>query len=230
MVVIQRLVAVAFGLVISLSAQASASDSCAKIPKGTASFTGKVVKNYDGDTLAVVGPFGKFSIRFLGIDTPETHYQEQSQGEWGERASEFLKEQAPVGTPVRVELGQGEACDTYGRILGHVWRDKVHLNKMIIQNAFAVTYCIYPNTRYCDELGDITNQNIAQRKGMFSDPTLELPYDFRRRVSNRGANQYVGDLKSHKVFAPGSNDNVPVGNRIFFYNEEDIKAPYHLAE
>jgi endonuclease YncB( thermonuclease family) len=201
---------------------------CTSIPKGKTSFVGKVLKLNDGDTLVVSSEYGNLPIRFLGIDTPETHYMQFSQGVWGERAADFLQSLAPVGTTLKVELGDGSSCDQYGRVLGHLWRGKMHLNKEIIKQALAVTYCIYPNMRYCEELGEITNQNIAEHKGMFSDPKLELPYNFRRRVSNRAPNQFVGDLKTHQVYQPGF-AKVPVGNRIFFYNQEDIQAPYQLA-
>jgi len=187
-----------------------------------------VDRGVDGDTVMVRTDSGVYSVRMLGIDTPETHYLGKSQGEWGEKAAARLKVILPVGSDITLEFNS-EGCDKYGRVLAYVFKGKKNINAQMAKEGWAVSYCVGPDTKYCDEIGDSVNAAIAAKKGMFSDPDLELPYDWRRRVSNRGWESYVGNLRTHEVFEPGSNDRVPVGDRVFFMNRYDIHAPFALA-
>jgi micrococcal nuclease len=184
----------------------------------------------DGDTAHVKTREGKdYSVRFLSIDTPETHYNGKSQGVWGERATSRLQELLPVGTAVRLEFGP-EVCDSNGRVLAHVFKGDMNVNEQMVREGWAVNYCIYPNVEYCEELGALTNQNIRDGRGFMGDPSMQIPYIWRREVSGREYTSYVGDMDSKEVFLPGHEDRVPVGNRMFFLKESDIEAPYHLVE
>lgn len=188
-----------------------------------------VDRGVDGDTVMVKAVSGVYSVRMLGIDTPETHYLGKSQGEWGEKAAARLKRILPVGTPVTLEFSE-EGCDKYGRVLAFVFKDGKNINAQMAKEGLAVSYCYGPDIKHCDEIGGYVNDAIAKGKGMFSDPSLELPYDWRRRMSDRGWEVYVGNLRTKEVFAPGSNDRVPVGDRVFFMNRYDIHAPFQLVE
>lgn len=190
---------------------------------------GVIERGVDGDTVMVRTDSGTYSIRMLGIDTPETHYLGKSQGEWGEKAAARLKKILPAGTEVTLELNS-EGCDKYGRVLAYVFKGDKNINVQMAKEGWAVSYCVGPDTKYCEEIGAYVNQAIAARKGMFSDPDLELPYDWRRRMSDRGWESYVGNLRTKEVFEPGSNDRVPVGDRVFFMDKRDIHAPFFLAD
>ena len=181
----------------------------------------------DGDTIRILYRNRRFNIRFLSIDTPETHYLGQSQGYWGEKAHEYLAELLPNGTDVTIELDQ-ESCDQYGRILGHVWKDNENINRRMIESGLAVNYCIYPNQLYCAEYASIVEENIREKKGIFGDPGFELPYLWRQRVSGRSSTKFVGNVFSKEVFPPGSLDSVPVSSRIFFWTQSQIEEPYHM--
>ncbi|HEY8278995.1 MAG TPA: thermonuclease family protein, partial [Bdellovibrionota bacterium] len=96
-----------------------------------------VLRDVDGDTVDVKTKTGSYSIRMLGIDTPETHFMGHSQGEWGERAAEQLARLAPVGSRVKLDLAD-EPCDKYGRVLAHIFIGKVHVNAEMVKNGMAV--------------------------------------------------------------------------------------------
>lgn len=219
---------------LSLSTAAYAGDSAGPKtkcdPRYPVSSNVTIANGVDGDTARVITPEGKnFSVRFLSIDTPETHYNGKSQGEWGDRAANRLQEILPTGTRVQLEFGD-QVCDPNGRVLAYVIKDGVNINEQMVREGWAVNYCIYPNVAHCETLGELTNQNIRDGRGFMGDSSMEIPYIWRRKVSGRAFTSYVGNMETKEVFLPGHEDRVPVGNRMFFLKKEDIEAPYHLVE
>ncbi|MCC7441610.1 MAG: thermonuclease family protein [Bdellovibrionales bacterium] len=197
--------------------------------EGVEKVSGQVVRTADGDTARVRVDGREFSVRFLSIDTPETHYEGMSQGYWGEKAAERLAELLPVDTRVSLEF-EDEPCDKYGRMLAHVWKGTSNVNKRMVSEGLAVNYCIYPNVRHCLAYGREAQRNLDAGNGMYGDDSLVLPYEWRRLVSDRPDDRWVGDIHTHEVHAPGGMDNVPVGARVFFFKQTDVPPPYHVVE
>lgn len=191
--------------------------------------TGVVSGGVDGDTVRVKTKSGIYSVRLLGIDTPESNYQRHSQGVWATLASRAMKELLPEGAQVKLEFGE-TPCDSHGRPLAQVFRGRVHVNAEILKKGLAVNYCVAPEFRYCDEFSRITQHAIDTGTGMYSDPKVELPYDFRRRISGNEQRSYVGNLQTKIVYGPGNQEKTPPADRVFFYTVGDIKAPYHLED
>jgi endonuclease YncB( thermonuclease family) len=188
-----------------------------------------VLANADGDTITIKARSGAYAVRMIGMDTPETHYFGHTQGKWGDIAAERMAELLPKGTKVRLEFSSSY-CDSYGRILAHVFKGDQHLNKLMVKEGLAVNYCMYPSVAYCDELGQLAKNAIKKRLGMFVDSNVELPYDFRRRISKRDQTSYVGSLITKAVYRPVQQDRTPVDERIFFSNEESVKTPFHVVD
>lgn len=183
----------------------------------------------DGDTVHIKTKAGVYSVRLLNIDTPETHYLEQNQGPWAQKAAQRMQELLPNGTAVRLEFDK-EMCDANKRVLAHLFKGNMHINKQMVKEGFAVNYCIAPNLNHCDELTDLVEDNLAHKRGFLGDPSVEIPYMWRKRVSNRPFTSYVGNLRTKNVYLPGHEDRVPVGERVFFFTESAVKAPYHVVE
>ncbi|OFZ21088.1 MAG: hypothetical protein A2X94_06625 [Bdellovibrionales bacterium GWB1_55_8] len=194
-----------------------------------ASIAADVIRVVDGDTIKVGISGGQLSVRMLSIDTPETNFQGKNQGAWAMKASAFLARQVAAGDEVEIEF-EGDRCDKFGRILGHVHYDGVHLNRLMVEQGYAVNYCIYPNFRYCADFGALVARNIQARRGMFSDPSVEIPYVWRRTISHQPWDKFTGNIESKEVFAKDEMSRVPVAWRVFFYNEEDILPPYELVD
>jgi endonuclease YncB( thermonuclease family) len=188
-----------------------------------------VVGTADGDTISVKARSGVYAIRMIGMDTPETHYFGHTQGKWGDIAAERMAELLPAGTKVRLEFSPSY-CDSYGRILAHIFKGEVHLNRLMVKEGLAVNYCMFPSVAYCDEIGQLAKNAIKKRLGMFVDSNVELPYDFRRRISKREQSSFVGSLITKAVYRPGQQDRTPVDERIFFSNESSVKAPFHVVD
>lgn len=222
--------------IISLDAQARNMSDWAKEPRlkcepGKRISLGKttIEKTVDGDTAFIRTSKGIYSVRMLSMDTPETHFNGHSQGKWGEIASERLAELLPEGSTVRVELADAP-CDKYGRLLGHFYVGKTHINRKMVEEGLAVNYCYAPSFKYCEDFADLVDNAIKNRLGMFSDSNVELPYDFRERMSGRKPSKFVGHIDTKKVVAPEHQERVPVAKRVFFPTEDLIVPPYRLVK
>lgn len=80
-----------------------------------------VVAAVDGDTLRVSAGGRRFSVRLLGIDTPETHRPGTPVECGGPEAAARMAELAPPGRRVRLEPDPGQdRVDRYGRLLAYV--------------------------------------------------------------------------------------------------------------
>jgi endonuclease YncB( thermonuclease family) len=188
-----------------------------------------VVSTADGDTINIKARSGVYAVRMIGMDTPETHYFGHNQGKWGDVAADRLAEILPAGTKIRLEFSPS-VCDSYGRVLAHIFKGEMHVNKVMVKEGLAVNYCMYPSVAYCEEIGQLAKNAIKKRLGMFVDSNVELPYDFRRRISKRHQSSYVGSLITKEVYRPGQQDRTPVSERIFFSNESSVKAPFHVVD
>src|SRR3989344_8428727 len=93
-----------------------------------------VQRTVDGDTIYILIKGKSYSVRLLGMDTQETHFQGKSQGRWAEQATEDMGELLPEGTRVKLEFGD-VACDNHGRVLAQVFRasDDLHVNAEMLR-------------------------------------------------------------------------------------------------
>lgn len=105
----------------------------------------------DGDTASFVLESGQgVTIRFFGIDTPESTGQVDK---WGLSASLFTKAQVNTSTQFVLESSTGGPAekDSYGvRYLGYVWyrnssnEDWKNLNLLVVENGYSK--CTVPNS------------------------------------------------------------------------------------
>jgi len=198
---------------------------------------GEVTSVVDGDTIKIktkevvegVAEEKVYKVRLLGIDTPETNYMGQSQGHWGDQASQYLTNKLPIGQKVKIEFGV-QKIDRYGRLLGHVWKGKTHVNRLVLSKGLAVNYCIYPEVKYCKDFALVTRDNISRKKGFYSDSDFVIPYEWRRVVSERPYEKYVGSLFTEIVYEPDQVETIPVSDRIFFFEREDVQPPFRLED
>lgn len=193
------------------------------------SIVGRVVKTVDGDTLHVRGEDDiLYKVRLLSIDTPETHFLGASQGYWGERAASRLAELLPVGHRVEVRTDQ-QKCDVYGRVLGYVYAGTKFINRQMLQEGLAVNYIIYPNLLHAEEFSRIVEKCVGEQRGMFHDPRLQIPYEFRWSTRGQIHTRYVGALSDHQVFPVAEREHIPVWDRVFFIERAEVQAPFQMA-
>jgi micrococcal nuclease len=116
--------------------------------KDTIEFTypisgGYVIKVYDGDTITIASkmpyensPLFRFSVRLNGIDTPEIKSKNENEKTLAKKGRDSLS-QLIMNKNVTLKNVKNEK---YGRILADVYLDELHLNKWMIDQAFAVEY------------------------------------------------------------------------------------------
>lgn len=93
---------------------------------------GDTARFYDRNSQTVTD---SFSVRFLGLDTPESTYTKDP---WGKTASSYTASILNNAQEIVLEA-EGARTETYGRYLAFVWADGKLVNLMIVQEAFSTS-------------------------------------------------------------------------------------------
>lgn len=113
---------------------------------------GQVIKVYDGDTMTIAAklpyeesPLYRFSVRLLGIDSPEIKGKTQE-----ERDAAHLSQKELEGLILhKMVYLKDTAQEKYGRILANVYvnhptpenhKSQIFVNQWMLDNCFAVPY------------------------------------------------------------------------------------------
>lgn len=115
-----------------------------------------VTKIVDGDTIKLAN--GE-TIRYIGIDTPETKHPSKSKQCYGAEASERNKELV-FGKKIELTYDVSET-DKYGRVLAYVWVDGKMVNEQLVEEGFAFAKAYPPDLLYQEEFDKL--QNIAKK-------------------------------------------------------------------
>lgn len=140
----------------------------------------RVLRIVDGDTIRVDFPvLGDTSVRFIGIDTPESKKNSraelQSREErknvetivsMGKRASKHLGSMVRRGDTVILEFDATKQ-DKYGRILAYVWKDGKMLNARMVADGYAYPLTIAPNVKYADVFVSLFREAQEKGKGLW---------------------------------------------------------------
>lgn len=131
------------------------------------SFSGKVVKVSDGDTIEVMRDGRAEKIRLAGIDCPE---KKQAFGQAAKRFTLNLAAQKIVTVQV-------ETTDRYGRKVAEViLPDGRSLNRDLIRAGYAWWYRKYSSDA---TLGALESEARGDRRGLWADPNPVPPWDWR---------------------------------------------------
>jgi len=120
----------------------------------------------DGDTILVDIGGIEYRVRFLGIDTPETHHPEIGADWLGYEATDYLRSMLRVGDTVVLEKDVSE-MDHYGRLLRHVWKGDVHLNAEMVKAGLASATFYDPDLKYEDEFRALRKAAMQAGLGMW---------------------------------------------------------------
>jgi micrococcal nuclease len=127
-----------------------------------------VVRVVDGDTINVEVDGRRETVRYIGVDTPESVKPGAPVQCFGKRASAF-NERLVAGERVRLVL-DAEARDRYGRLLAYVYRarDGLFVNAALVRRGYAVALTIPPNVAHAGELRRLAAQARRERRGLWS--------------------------------------------------------------
>ena len=135
------------------------------------SYSGKVVRVADGDTITVLRNKRPQKIRLHGIDTPE-----KAQA-FGQKAKKFTVALV-AGKVVRVTV---VAMDRYGRTVGVVHVGSKCLNEALLRAGLAWHYKRYSKSK---RYAALEKEARRKKRGLWADPHATPPWDWRRQ--NRG--------------------------------------------
>jgi micrococcal nuclease len=124
---------------------------------------GRVVRIVDGDTIHVQVGGRREKVRYIGIDTPETHKPGEPVECFGKAATTF---NARLVARRRVVLRtDAETRDRYGRLLAYVYRRPggLFVNAELVRQGFATILTIPPNVAHAQEFRGL--QRAARRAG-----------------------------------------------------------------
>lgn len=142
----------------------------------------------DGDTITVTSGSQEMKVRFCGIDAPETKHGAEPGQPFGYEARDYLR--SLLDKANRKVLVTKIETDRYGRTVGEIFT-RVNgvdsfINEEMVKAGFAYHYSRYSGN--CPNKIAIENaESIAKSKriGVWSNPSLEKPWDYRKRVKSR---------------------------------------------
>jgi micrococcal nuclease len=128
----------------------------------------------DGDTAQFTNGTMNFSVRFLGIDTPESTYRIDP---WGKAASKYTCEKLTNATSIVLE-SEGDKTDGNDRYLAWVWVDGKLLNLELIEQAYSNAKGM-ANSKYEDLIYEVelSVQRTNRRIWGEDDPTFDYSLD-----------------------------------------------------
>lgn len=135
----------------------------------------ELVYSVDGDTARfkdiITGE--TFSLRFLGIDTPESTIDKDP---WGKAASDYTKKKLSNASTIVLEA-EGARTENYGRYLGFVWIDGVLLNLELVEQAY--TNSTLSNSKYFEYFA--LASGYAKNTGRRFYGEIDPGYDYNRK-------------------------------------------------
>ena len=126
---------------------------------------GRVVRVVDGDTVRVRVGDETTTVRYIGVDTPESVKPGEPVQCFAKRASEF-NSRLVAGKRVRLRFGP-ERYDRYGRLLAYVGlvdRNGRSVNALLLARGYARVLTIPPNTQ--QEQAYTRLEQRAQERGL----------------------------------------------------------------
>ena len=144
--------------------------------------TTTVTRIVDGDTIKVFYLGNEESIRFIGIDTPESRVNKKTEKdaernnqdikiiiEMGKKATRYVKGLVRPGDLITIELDVQER-DRYGRILGYVYLSNGKmLNEEIVKAGYAMIMTMPPNVKYKDRFLRAYKQARERKRGLWKE-------------------------------------------------------------
>jgi len=128
---------------------------------------GKVTRVVDGDTIHVDLGGTDETVRYIGIDTPESVKPGTPVQCFAKKASERNR-QLLEGSDVKLVFDV-DRRDRYGRLLAYVYRadDGTFVNAALVRDGYARTLTVPPNVRYADRFAKLQTQAREHDRGLW---------------------------------------------------------------
>ncbi len=128
----------------------------------------RVTRVVDGDTIKVDAGGRKDTVRYIGMDTPESVKPNTPVQCYAEVASHYNARLLAPGAAVRLVIG-AEPRDRYGRLLAYVYRasDNLLVNAALLRGGFAHTLTIAPNDRLATQFAQLEDEARQAGRGLW---------------------------------------------------------------
>lgn len=195
----------------------------------------QVTKVVDGDTIKARFANKTATIRFLLVDTPETHHPTLGKQPFGEEAFQFTKKLLE-GHDVELEQDVSPGPDKYGRYLYYIYIDGQSVQELLLENGLArVAYVYVPNVKYVDRYREIQEKARLAKKGIWSIEDYVTPKGFDKETENNNVAapstcddpRIKGNItkKGDKIYhLPGSRSYDQTKPEKWFCTEQDAQA------
>lgn len=126
-----------------------------------------IVSVVDGDTIVLRVQNQTETVRLLGIDTPETVHPTKPIECFGPEASAFVKATLKRGVVVKL-VRDVEPRDRFQRLLVYLYlADGTLFNQLLIDQGFAQTLSIEPNTAFATQFANHESSARSRRVGLW---------------------------------------------------------------
>jgi micrococcal nuclease len=127
--------------------------------------TAMVTRVVDGDTAHVRYHGRDVTIRFIGVDTPETVAPGQPVECYGAEASAFTTRRL-AREQVRLEFDVNR-IDPYGRTLAYIWLHGTLFNQTLVRDGYARVATYPPDTKYVDRFQEAQRDARDANRGVW---------------------------------------------------------------
>jgi micrococcal nuclease len=108
-------------------------------------------------------------VRYIGVNTPETHHPTKGAEPGGREASD-VNGQLVNRHQVRLELDVQDR-DRYGRLLAYVYVGDQMVNAELVRRGYAQVMTVPPNVRHQDLFVKLQREAREQKRGLWADPS-----------------------------------------------------------
>lgn len=160
-----------------------------------------VAKVIDGDTIQI--ETGQ-TVRYIGIDTPETKDPRTEVQCFGKDAAAKNKELVE-GKTVRLEKDVSET-DRYGRLLRYVYVGDLFVNDELVRQGFAHASAYPPDVAFQDHFREAEQEAREEKRGLWAacdvqknngDSPVSSSDQSSPKVQPMGEDKDCGDFKTH---------------------------------
>ena len=142
-------------------------------PQATQSEQAKIIDVVDGDTVKAKTANGTYTVRLIGVDTPETKDPRKRVQCYGQQASSYTESVLSNANVTLQPDPTQQNYDKYNRLLRYIFlADGTLFNQQLIANGYAYEYTYQNNAhKYQAEFRQAMQQAQQQQKGLWSPQT-----------------------------------------------------------
>jgi micrococcal nuclease len=155
-------------IVLAVAAYTATAGGGSGAPERGQKSVGRVVRVVDGDTIHVQVAGRRETVRYIGVDTPESVKPGTPVQCFAKRASAF-NHGLVEGEQVRL-VQDAEPRDRYGRLLAYVYRvrDGRFVNAALVRRGYAVPLTVPPNFAHAEQFRRLASAARRAGRGLWS--------------------------------------------------------------